>query len=59
MFHKHHFYGLLALLSVLGIFFLGYFDSLYMKFVKINLLVSVLMDLAWLFVNFKVESSVT
>ncbi len=44
---------------MLGIFFLGYFDSLYMKFVKINLLVSVLMDLAWLFVNFKVESSVT
>lgn len=52
MFHKHHFLSLLAYLAVFGIFFLGYFDQHYIRFVLITLVVSVLLDLAWLFVNF-------
>lgn len=52
MFHKHHFTSLLAYLSVLAIYFLGYFDQYYMKFVKVMLLVAIILDLIWLFVNF-------
>lgn len=55
MFHKHHFLSLLALLSVLGIFFGGYFDGYYMKFVKILLVVSVLFDVAWFVISFNVN----
>lgn len=51
MFHKHHFFSLLAYLSVFAIFFLGYFDLHYMRFVKLVLLVSVLLDLVWIVVN--------
>lgn len=52
MFHKHHFYSLLTYLSIFAIFFLGYFDLHYMRFVKINLLVSTVLDLVWLVVSF-------
>lgn len=55
MFHKHHFYSLLAYISVFAIFFLGYFDLHYMRFVKINLLISVVLDLVWLIFNFNVN----
>jgi hypothetical protein len=51
MFHKHHFFSLLAYLSVFAIFFLGYFDLHYMRFVKLVLLVSVLLDFVWIVVN--------
>ena len=50
MFHKHHFYSLLALLAVLGIYALNYFDGTYMKFVLINLFVSCVLDLGWMIV---------
>lgn len=52
MFHKHHFYSLLAYLSFFAIFLLGYFDLYYMRFVKVNLLISVVLDFVWLIVNF-------
>ncbi len=52
MFQKHHFYSLLAYLSIYAIFFLGYFDLHYMRFVKINLVVSALLDIVWIFVSF-------
>lgn len=55
MFHKHHFYSLLAFLSVFAIFFLGYFDQHYMRFVKINLFISIILDIVWLVLNFGVN----
>jgi hypothetical protein len=48
MFHKHHFFSLLALLAVLAIFFLNYFDQSYMRFVLVNLIVSIVLDVVWL-----------
>ena len=59
MFHKHHFYSLLAYLSVFAIFFLGYFDFYYLRFVKINLLISVVLDVVWLIFNFDVHVSLS
>lgn len=50
MFHKHHFYSLLAILAVLTIFFLNYFDYIYIKFVLINLGISCVLDLIWMIV---------
>ena len=57
MFHKHHFYSLLAFLAVLAIFVLNYFDNKYMKFVLANLGISCLLDLVWMFVLANVFSS--
>lgn len=51
MFHKHHFYNILAYISVFGVFFLNYFDKTYMKFVLINLGISVILDLVWMIVS--------
>ena len=48
MFHKHHFFSLLAFLSVFAIFFLNYFDQTYMRFVLINLGVSIILDIVWM-----------
>ena len=50
MFHKHHFYSLLAYLSIYGIFFLNYFDKIYVKFILINLGISNVLDIAWMVV---------
>lgn len=47
MFHKYHFYTLLCLCAVLCIFFLNYFDRMYVKVVMANLLISCVMDVIW------------
>ena len=51
MFHKHHFLSLLAIFSVLSIFFLNYFDKNYIKFLLAILVVSIVYDVVWLGVN--------
>ena len=51
MFHKHHFFTLIALLAVFAIFFLNYFDMYYMRFVLLTLVVSVVLDLVWIFTH--------
>ena len=50
MFHKHHFYNILVYCLVLAVFFLNYFDSTYVKFLLVNILLSILLDLVWLIV---------
>ena len=51
MFHKHHFFSLLALMAVMAIFALNYFDLHYMRFVLVTLAVSIIFDLLWIFVH--------
>ena len=51
MYQKHHFFSLLAFLSVFAMFFLNYFDKYYMGFVLGNLTVAVVLDLVWIFVR--------
>ena len=51
MFHKHHFFSLLALLAVFAIFFLNYFDAVYIRFVMLILVISVIFDLVWVFLD--------
>lgn len=47
-FHKHHFYNTLVYISIFSIVLLGYFDKYYMKFVLLNLIISVGFDFIWL-----------
>ena len=47
MFHKDHFYNALVYLSIFAIVLLGYFDKYYIKFVMVNLIVSIVFDLLW------------
>ena len=59
MFHKYHFYSLMCLCSVLCIFFLNYFDSLYIKTITMNLLISCLMDVIWEIARARVHNTIT
>ena len=49
MFHKHHFYSLLCFFMVISVFFLDYFDKIYIRTMMVNLGISVLLDVAWIF----------
>ena len=46
-FHKDHFYNTLVYLMIFAIVILGYFDKYYMKFVLLNLILSIGLDLVW------------
>jgi hypothetical protein len=47
-FHKHHFYNTLVYVSIFSIVLLGYFDKYYMKFVLLNLIISIGFDFIWI-----------
>lgn len=47
MFHKNHFYNALVYIAIFSIVLLGYFDKFYIKFILINLLVSIVLDFLW------------
>lgn len=47
MFHKNHFYNALVYISIFAIVLLGYFDKYYMKFILVNLAVSIVFDFLW------------
>ena len=49
MFNKHHFYNSLVYISIFAIVLLGYFDKFYMRFVLLNLLISIIFDFVWIF----------
>ena len=55
MFHKDHFYNALVYVSIFAIVLLGYFDKYYIKWVMGNIVVSIVFDLLWVFL----QSSVT
>lgn len=55
MFHKDHFYNALVYISILAIIAMGYFDKYYMKFVLINLVVSVVFDFLWIILQASVR----
>lgn len=46
-FHKHHFYSNLVYICIFSIVVMGYFDKYYIKFILINLIVSVGFDFIW------------
>jgi hypothetical protein len=47
MFHKDHFYNALVYISIFAIVLLGYFDKYYIKFIMVNLIVSIVFDFLW------------
>ena len=47
MFHKNHFYNALVYVAIFSIVLLGYFDKYYIKFILVNLLVSIILDFLW------------
>ncbi len=47
MFHKNHFYNALVYISIFAIVLLGYFDKYYMKFILVNLALSIVFDFLW------------
>lgn len=51
MFHKDHFYNALVYVSIFAIVLLGYFDKYYIKWVLGNIVVSVVFDLLWVFLQ--------
>jgi hypothetical protein len=51
MFHKDHFYNALVYVSIFAIVLLGYFDKYYIKWVMGNLVVSIVFDLLWVFLQ--------
>jgi len=55
MFHKDHFYNALVYISIFAIIVMGYFDKYYMKFVLINLLLSVVFDFLWIILQASVS----
>jgi hypothetical protein len=55
MFHKNHFYNALVYISILAIIAMGYFDKYYMKFVLINLVISVVFDFLWIILQASVN----
>lgn len=48
MTHKFHFLSMLCALALVAIFGLNYFDRLYIRFVILLLLGSIVMDFIWL-----------
>ena len=55
MFHKNHFYNALVYVAIFAIVLMGYFDKLYMKFVLVNLGVSILLDFLWVILQASVS----
>lgn len=51
MFHKDHFYNALVYVSIFAIVLLGYFDKYYIKWVLGNIVVSIIFDLLWVFLQ--------
>lgn len=47
-FHKHHFYTILVYICIFAIVVMGYFDSYYIKFLLVNLVLSVGFDFVWI-----------
>lgn len=47
-FHKHHFYSILVYICIFAIVVMGYFDKFYIKFLLVNLALSVGFDFIWL-----------
>jgi hypothetical protein len=62
MFHKNHFYNALVYVSIFAIVLLGYFDKYYIKFVMVNIIVSIVFDFLWILlqatVNFVLSSPI-
>lgn len=56
MFHKDHFYNALVYISIFAIVLLGYFDKYYIKFIMINLIVSIIFDFLWVICQASVNS---
>lgn len=56
-FHKNHFYNTLVYLMIFSIVILGYFDRYYMKFVLLNLVISIVLDLVWVIAQASVPLS--
>ena len=59
MFHKHHFYNLLVYCIIMAVFFLNYFDNTYIKFLLVNVLISIILDVVWLIANTNVLKILT
>jgi hypothetical protein len=55
MFHKDHFYNALVYVSIFSIVLLGYFDKYYIKFILANILISIIFDLLWVFLQASVN----
>lgn len=47
-FHKHHFYNTLVYICIFAIVVMDYFDQHYMRFILMNLVVSVGLDFIWI-----------
>jgi len=47
-FHKHHFYSILVYICIFSIVVMGYFDRYYMKFILVNLILSIIFDFVWI-----------
>ena len=48
MYVKDHFLGMMTLLAIIGIYFLNYFDKLYMRVCILSIITSVIFDVIWL-----------
>jgi hypothetical protein len=48
MFVRHHFVNILALMMILAIFLLNYFDKLYIRGCIVALVTSVVLDIFWM-----------
>jgi hypothetical protein len=55
MFHKNHFYNALVYVAIFSIVLLGYFDKYYIKFILVNLLVSIVLDFLWVILQASVS----
>lgn len=55
MFHKHHFYNLIACCFVLSIFFLNYFDKKYIQFLLVFVAATCVFDIVWMGVHSSVN----
>jgi hypothetical protein len=47
-FHKHHFYNTLVYICIFAIVVMGYFDKYYIKFLLVNLVLSIAFDFIWI-----------
>lgn len=55
MFHRDHFLNILVYISILAIFFLNYFDQLYIRFCLVCLMVAIILDFIWAIVQSSVK----
>lgn len=54
---NYNLYGLLVLLLVTSIFLLNYFDRVYIRFLIVNLILSIILDAIWVAMKFDVIDS--